>query len=80
LEGKGNQWSKKKGFYAKHWDMIPKATWTSLNLERIFTCLAFSLRTCYQKINEGSTAKGDTKDLNAIKGAIQFNKGDKPKR
>jgi hypothetical protein len=38
-------------------------------------------RTFYQKKKKkGGRDKWDTKDLNAIRGAIKFNKGDKPKR
>ncbi len=38
------------------------------------------LPTKKKKKNKGGRAKRDAKDLNAIKGVTNFNKGDKPKR
>jgi hypothetical protein len=61
--------------------MIPKATWTSTNLESAFLKQASSLgASCKKKTKERYRPRWDAQNPNAIQGAIKTNKRRKTKR
>jgi hypothetical protein len=52
-----------EGFWAKHHENIPKATWTSLNLKNVFPCYTSSSKASLGKKVKASKPKSTPKTL-----------------